>query len=262
MLLKDKVVIISGIGPGLGVELALRAAEQGANLIIGARTPEKLDQAEAQINELGLGTQVLNIPTDVTQAEQCQAMVDAGLEKFGHIDSVINSAFAPGPFGPVDSTDIQGWKDALDVNLFGCLNLCRAAIPSMKARKSGSIVNINTMVTRKPMPAQGAYAASKAALTAATQQMAMELGASGIRVNSAFMGWMWGPSVQYFVKTQSKALGVSEDKVIEGITKNIPLGKIPDDADCAKAAIFLASDYACAITGSCLDVNGGEYLGR
>lgn len=262
MLLNDKVVIISGIGPGLGVELALQAAQQGAHLIIGARTEKKLDKASEQVAALGLGTQVLAVPTDIADAGQCEAMIAKGLEKFGRIDSVINSAYAPGPYGTVESTDLAQWQQALDVNLFGSLNMCRAVIPTMKSQGGGSIVNINTMVTRKPMPAQGAYAASKAALTAATQQMAMELGGHNIRVNAAYMGWMWGPSVQYFVKTQSEATGASKEDVIAGITKNIPLGKIPDDADCAKAAIFLASDYACAVTGACLDVNGGEYLGR
>lgn len=260
MLLKDKVVIVSGIGPGLGIELALRAAEQGAHLVIAARTESKLVQAQERICNLGLNTQVLSVATDITDKQQCEKLVDVALGQFGQIDCLINSAYNPGTFQPVDSADLEGWRQAMDVNLFGTMNMILAVLPPMKSQRSGSIVNINTMVTRKPMPTQAGYAASKAALTSATQHLAAEMGAYNIRVNAAYMGWMWGPPVEYYFKMQSKSTGMSVQDLKAQVEKNIPLGKIPTDADCAKAAIFLASDYACAITGACLDVNGGEYL--
>jgi NAD(P)-dependent dehydrogenase (short-subunit alcohol dehydrogenase family) len=260
MLLKDKVVIVSGIGPGLGIELALEAAKQGARLAICARTQSKLDDAVKQIAALGLGTQVLALATDVTRRDQCRALAQQTQQHFGRIDALINSAYDPGSFDLVENADLDGWKRALDVNLFGTMNLTLEVIPAMKAQRGGAIVMINTMVTRKPMPTQAGYGASKAALASATQHLALELGRYNIRVNSAFMGWMWGPSVEGYFNGLSKQTGQSVDDLRAAVEKNIPLGRIPEDGDCAKAAIFLASDYSCAMTGANLEVNGGEYL--
>ena len=262
MLLQDKVVIVSGIGPGLGIELALRAAEQGAKLAIAARTESKLDAAEDAVKALGLDTPLIKVPTDITQEDQCKNLVDKTLAAYGRIDCLINSAYNPGSFKLVEKADFDAWQAAMDVNLFGTMKLTLATLPHMKEQKSGAIVNINTMVTRKPLATQAGYAASKAALTSATQHLALEVGKYNIRVNSTYMGWMWGAPVEYYFKMQSKATGLPIDELKKDVEKNIALGSIPTDGDCAKAAIFLASDYACAITGACLDVNGGEYLPR
>lgn len=259
MLLKDKVVIVSGIGPGLGKELALEAARQGAKLAIGARTASKLDSTAGEIAALGLGTEVLQVPTDISDRSQCRKLVEQAAEHFGRIDSLINSAYNPGEFQPIESADLDSWRPAFEVNLFGTLQLTQECVGELK-KSRGSIVMINTMVTRKPLATQGGYAASKAALLSATQHLALELGGYGIRVNSAFMGWMWGPPVEGYLQAASQQTGTSIEDMKAAIAKNIALGRIPDDADCAKAAIFLASDYACAMSGACVDVNGGDFL--
>lgn len=261
MLLKDKIVIVSGIGPGLGQELALEAARQGAKgLVIAARTASKLDKSEKDIAALGLGTQVLKVPTDIADKAQCQNLVDQTIKQFGRIDALINSAYNPGDFAPIEDANMDGWRAAMDVNLFGTMTLSLAAVPHMKKQGGGAIVMINTMVTRKPLATQGGYGASKAALTSATQHLALELGPHNIRVNSAYMGWMWGPPVEGYMQGAAKDYGTTVEAMKAEVAKNIPLRRIPDDSDCAKAAIFLASDYACVITGAALDVNGGEFM--
>lgn len=260
MLLKEKVVIVSGIGPGLGIELALLAAKEGAHVSICARTASKLDDAEAAIAELGLDTRVLKVVTDISDRAQCKNLVDKTIEEFDQIDVLINSAFVAGEFKSVESAQLDDWRSTMEVNFFGTMNLTQEVIPHMKQRGGGSIVMVNTMIVRHPMPFQGGYGASKAALNVATAHMAKELGQYGIRINSAFMGWMWGPSTAYYVKHEAKRLGTTAESVRADIAKNIALGDIPEDADCAKAVIFLASDYACAMTGASLDVNGGEYI--
>ncbi|MEM0954676.1 MAG: SDR family oxidoreductase [Pseudomonadota bacterium] len=260
MLLKDKVVVVSGIGPGLGSELALEAAQQGAKLAIAARTPEKLDGSEQAIRDAGLDTPILKQPTDISDASQCQALIDATVKAYGRVDALINSAYNPGAFEPIESANLENWQAAMDVNLFGTIKLTQAAIPVMKSQGDGAIVMINTMVTRKPLPTQGGYGASKAALASATAHLAAELGGYGIRVNSAFMGWMWGPPVEFYMEMMKDQHPDGAAGMKREVEKNIPLGQIPDDADCAKVAIFLASDYACAMTGAQLDVNGGEYM--
>ncbi|MEP5837500.1 MAG: SDR family oxidoreductase [Marinobacter sp.] len=260
MLLKDKVVIVSGIGPGLGGELALEAARQGAKLAIAARTPEKLDGSEAEIRAAGLDAPVIKVPTDISDRSQCDQLVQQTLDAYGRIDALINSAYNPGGFAPIENADLESWRGAFDVNLFGTMNLTQACIPAMKQQGGGAIVMINSMVTRQPLASQGGYAASKAALSSATAHLAVELGQYNIRVNSAYMGWMWGPPVEFYMQMMKDSHPQGADGVKAEVEKGIPLGSIPEDGDCAKVAIFLASDYSCAMTGAQVDVNGGEHI--
>ena len=260
VLLKDKVSIISGIGPGMGRELALLAAQEGAKVVLSARTEANLQEAEQAIADLGLQTETLSKVTDITDAEQCAALVEASLEKFGRIDCLFNNAFHPGSFDSVEFSNFKGWREALEVNLFGSLTMSQKVIPAMKKNGGGSIVMINTLATRKPMATQAGYAASKAALSSATTHLAQEVGQFGIRVNSTYIGWMWGPNVEMYCNMMAQSNGQTVEEARAEIAQNIALGDIPEDADCAKAALLLASDYAAAITGASLDVNGGEYF--
>ena len=260
MLLKDKVVIVSGIGPGLGQELSTLAAAEGAEaVVLAARTAAKLDAAEQEIVELGLGTRVLKVATDISSEEQCRALADATAEAFGRIDVLFNSAYDPGSFEPIESAGMDGWRRAMDVNFFGTMHLTQACVPHMKER-GGAIVMIATMVEHKPLATQGGYGSSKSALRCATKHLALELGKYNIRVNSVHMGWMWGPSVEGYFSWQSQSTGRSQEELIAEVAENIPLGVIPDDGDCAKAALFFGSDYSHVVTGAALDVNGGEYM--
>lgn len=261
MLLKDKVVIVSGIGPGLGQELSTLAAREGAAaVVLAARTAHKLDVAEQEIRDLGLGTATLKIPTDIADPQQCRALADRTAEEFGRIDVLFNSAYDPGSFEPIEQADLDGWRRAMDVNFFGTMQLTQACVGHMKDSGGGSIVMIATMVEHKPLATQGGYGASKSALRSATKHLALELGRYNIRVNSCHMGWMWGPAVEGYFAWQSQETGKSQEELIAEVTRNIPLGVIPDDGDCARAAVFFASDYASVVTGAALDVNGGEYM--
>jgi NAD(P)-dependent dehydrogenase (short-subunit alcohol dehydrogenase family) len=258
MILEDKVVIVSGIGPGLGQELAINAGREGAKVVLAARTQAFLDEVDAEVRKTGAETLV--VATDITQTDQCQNLVDKTVERFGRIDALINSAYSGGTFCTFEDANLDDWRKTMEVNLFGSLGLTQLVVPVMKNQGKGAIVNINTLVERKPLPMQAAYASSKGALTVATRMLAKELGPHGIRVNSVAMGWMWGPPVEGFVKGQAKATGQSVDEVIADITKDIPIGVIPDDADCANAALFFASDLSAVVTGANLNCNGGEFM--
>ena len=261
MLLADKVVIVSGIGPGLGQELATLAAREGAAaVVLAARTAAKLDAAELEIRESGLTTPVLKQVTDITDRAQCQRLAECTLEAFGRIDVLFNSAYNPGSFQAIAEARMSDWQQAMDVNFFGTMHLTQACIPAMKDAGGGAIVMIATMVEHKPLATQGGYGASKSALRSATKHLALELGCFNIRVNSCHMGWMWGPSVEAYFDWQAQASGRPREELIAQVCGNIPLGVIPDDGECAKAAAFLASDYASVVTGAALDVNGGEYM--
>ena len=258
MILKDKVVVVSGIGPGLGQELAYGAAEEGAKVVLAARTESKLKEVEAEIKSQG--AEVISVITDITSLESCQNLVEETVSKFGKVDCLLNSAYRPGNFTEFDQGDMEDWKETMNTNYFGTMQLTLEAVKQMKIQKSGSIVMINSLITKKPLQTQGGYAASKGALTASTKILAKELGPHGIRVNAVYMGWMWGPPVEGYVNETAKAMNIDAETIIKGITKDIPLGIITDDRDCANAALFLASDLAKVITGANLDVNGGEFM--
>lgn len=266
MLLKDKVVIVSGIGPGLGIKLAVEAARAGARgVVCAARTPEKLDAAEAAIRALGdVAGQcaVLKVPTDINDAAQCKRLVEETVRRYSRIDALVNSAYEHGAFEPVAKGDLDGWAKIFNTNVVGTMRLTQAVVAQMKQQDGdgGAIVMINTMATRKPYPGEGAYAASKAAQETASRYLAQEVGRYGIRVNSVFMGWMWGVPVQQGIRMMAKQQGRSEEEVLAAVEANIPLGKMTTDDDCARAALMLVSDYARAVTGACLDANGGEFM--
>jgi NAD(P)-dependent dehydrogenase (short-subunit alcohol dehydrogenase family) len=261
MLLKGKVVIVSGIGPGLGQELSTLAAAEGASaVVLAARTEAKLDVAEQEIQDLGLGTAVLKVPTDISDEGQCKALADRVVQEFGRIDVLFNSAYDPGSFEPIEEASMDGWRRAMDVNFFGTMHLTQACVHYMKDSGGGAIVMIATMVEHKPLATQGGYGSSKSALRCATKHLALELGKYNIRVNSCHMGWMWGPSVEGYFNWQAQTTGKSQEELIAEVTSSIPLGVIPDDGECAKAAMFFGSSYSSVVTGASLDVNGGEYM--
>jgi NAD(P)-dependent dehydrogenase (short-subunit alcohol dehydrogenase family) len=159
-----------------------------------------------------------------------------------------------------EDADLERWQVPVKVNLFGSLNLSQQVIAPMKAQGGGAIVMVGTIAARKPMVNDTAYAASKAALQAAARNLALELGGYRIRVNSAMMGRMWGPNAAAQVERIAADRGVPPAEVKREFAARMALPEIPDDSDCANPVLFLASDYARAITGATLDVNGGEWM--
>ena len=256
MLLKDRRCIVSGIGPGLGKEIALAFAREGADVALGARTESYLEEVHGEIE--ALGRRAVHSRTDITDEAQCDALVQATVDAFGGVDVLVNNAFAPDVFQLFEDVDLAAWRHIMDVNLFGSLQLTKSVIPHMKAQGSGSIVFVNSMIMRKVLPLQGGYATSKGALMTAAQVLAKELGPHKIRVNSIVPGWMWGPGVEMYIEMLASGSGRTPQDHYDEIAAEIPLGEIPPDDECANAAVFFASDLSSVITGQALDVNGGE----
>ena len=213
-----------------------------------------------QIEISASGSEVIAVPCDITNPDDCEHLVQSTIDEYGKIDGLINSAYRAGDFKEICNSDFSDWQETMNTNFFGTMNLTIAAVKRMENHANGAIVMINSLITKKPLSTQGGYAASKGALSTATKILAKELGPKGIRVNSVFMGWMWGPPVEMYVNYTAQTMGVTPEAVIADVVKDIPLGLIPDDSDCANAALFLISDLAKVITGSSLDVNGGEFM--
>jgi NAD(P)-dependent dehydrogenase (short-subunit alcohol dehydrogenase family) len=259
-LLPGKVVIVSGIGPGYGRELALGFAREGADLVLGARTASYLEEVASEVEELG--QRAVFVPTDITDAAACDALAGAAVHEFGRIDVLVNNAARPDRRQPFDEVDLDSWRRVVETNLFGSLNLTHSVIPTMKKQGAGAIVFVNSMIIRQVLPDQGGYALSKAALLTAAQALAKELGPAGIRVNTVVPGWMWGASVEAHLEKIAPQTGKSVEQWREEIVSNIPLGFIPSSADCVGPAVFFASELSSAITGQSIDVNGGEVFAK
>src|SRR5579883_1101108 len=259
MLLRDKVIIITGVGPGMGRKLALIAAEEGARVAICSRTKDFIDGVVGEIKSEG--GQAIAVPTDVGDSAQCERLAAATLEAFGTIDGLVNSAYAHGPMtATFENSDLGEWQANMNITCFGALRMVKAVLPAMKAQRCGAVVNVLSMASVKPMPGEEDYATAKGALNTATRQLANELGKYNIRVNGARMGWLWGASVQGYVKADAAARGIPEQQIIDFISNRIAPRVIPPDEECAKSVLFFVSDYAKMVTGATLDINGGEYM--
>jgi NAD(P)-dependent dehydrogenase (short-subunit alcohol dehydrogenase family) len=258
-LLTGKTVVVSGVGAGLGHQVAAAVVRDGGNAVLGARTEANLAKSAAGIDPDGAHTAYR--ATDITDEGQCEALAGLARERFGRIDAVVHVAARDSHFGGVEDADFASWQSVIDVNLLGTLRMTRACLPSLKER-GGSVVFIGTQsaVAAPTQVKQAAYAASKGALTSAMYSLARELGPFRIRVNTVLPGWMWGPPVQAYVRFTAQTEGVPEDVVLARLTERMALPELATDADVADAAVFLASDRARAVTGQSLLVNAGELM--
>jgi NAD(P)-dependent dehydrogenase (short-subunit alcohol dehydrogenase family) len=258
MLLKDRIGIVSGIGPGMGRDISLAFAREGAHVALAARRQAMLDEVAAEVR--ALGREALCVPTDIARADQCQRLAEAARRTFGRIDVLVNNAFLGGVEEPIERADMDYWRRVYEVNVIGSLQLSRAVVPYMKEQGGGSIVMINSMSMRVIEPRFGAYAASKGALMTAAQTLAKELGAYRIRVNSVVPGYIWGNSLEGYFKTLAQQQGTTPEAVYQQIASRTALNHIPTSEEIAGAVVFFASDLSRVITGQALDVNAGHFF--
>ncbi|MFB6932761.1 SDR family oxidoreductase [Streptomyces chartreusis] len=258
-LLTGKTVVVSGVGAGLGHQVAAAVVRDGGNAVLGARTEANLAKSAAEIDPDGAHTAYR--ATDITDEGQCEALAALARKRFGGIAGVVHVAAWDSYFGGLQDADFATWQSVIDVNLLGSLRMTRACLPALK-ECGGSVVFIGTQssVAAPSQVRQAAYAASKGALTSAMYSLARELGPHRIRVNTVLPGWMWGPPVQAYVQFTAHTEEVPEEDVLKRLTERMALPDLATDGDVANAAVFLASDLARAITGQSLLVNAGELM--
>lgn len=259
MLIEGKTVVVSGVGAGLGHQVAAAVVRDGGNAVLGARTESNLAKCAAEIDPDGGHTAWRT--ADITDEQSCERLAALAVERFGSLDAVVHVAAYDTHFGGLQNADFAAWQQVLDVNLLGTLRMTRACLPALKER-GGSVVIIGTQsaIASPSEVEQAAYAASKGALTSAMYSLARELGPHRIRVNTVLPGWMWGPPVQGFVSYAAQAEGVPEARVRERLDARMALPRMATDGDVADAVVFFASDRARAITGQQLLVNAGELM--
>ena len=255
-MLENKVVVISGVGPALGTTLARRCAEAGADLVLAARTAERLTEVADQVS--ALGRRALAVSTDITDDEQVANLVTRSLEEYGKVDVLINNAFRVPSMKPLADTTFAHIRDAIELTVLGALRISQGFTPAL-AESKGSVVNVNSMVIRHSQPKYGAYKMAKAALLAMSHSLSTELGAQGIRVNTVAPGYIWGGTLQSYFTHQAGKFGTTVEEIYNAAAAGSDLQRLPTEDEVASAILFLASDLASGITGATLDVNCGEY---
>jgi len=245
--LEGKVAIVTGSGQGIGKGIALQLAKEGARVVVSDIAQENIDKTADEIKSLGL--EAIGIKADISNAEEVNQLVKTTVEKFGRIDILVNNAGIY-PFKLLTEMKEEDWDKVLNVNLKGVFNCTKAVLPEMIKQKNGNIINIASIA--------GAvvgylnlshYSASKAGILGFTRSAALELAQHGIRVNAIAPGAIETPG--------TKVLG---NEALKQFAQMIPLKRMGQPEDVAKAVVFLASDDSNYITGQLIVVDGGYTL--
>jgi NAD(P)-dependent dehydrogenase (short-subunit alcohol dehydrogenase family) len=258
VLLEGRVAIVSGVGPGMGRDISLTLAGEGADVVLAARRLSSLEPVAAEVE--ALGRRAVCVVTDVTSPAACEALADTAAAALGRVDILVNNAFAQEDWRHFDGFDPSRWRRPFDVNVHGTLRLTQAVVPHLRDVGGGSIVMITTLSTRVMNPVLGGYSSSKAGLDVASKALAAELGAHRIRVNCVAPGHIWGTALQGYFAWLAEERSVTPSDIYNEIAGLNPLHHIPTSEEISRAVLFFASDLSRVITGQTLDVNCGRYL--
>jgi len=241
--LDGKVAIVTGASSGLGVAFARALAEAGADVALGARRVERLEETARLVRDAG--RRATTVATDVADPDQCQALVDACVEELGRVDVLVNNA-GIGTAVPATRETPEQFRGVIDVNLNGCYWMAQACGRVMEP--GSSVINISSVlgITTAGLP-QAAYAASKAGLIGMTRDLAQQwTGRKGIRVNAIAPGFFTSEMTDQY-----------PPGYLESQQERIPAGRTGDPAELAATAVYLASPAAGYVTGQTLAVDGG-----
>ena len=246
-LLENKVVIITGASRGIGKSIAEECVRHGAKVAFTyISSDEKARALELELSSLGGVAK--GFKSDASKFDQAQELVDKVVEEFGTVDVLVNNAGITRDTLLMRMTEEQ-WDEVISTNLKSAFNLTKAVLRPMLKAKSGSIINMSSVVGERGNAGQANYAASKAGLIGFTKSVALELGSRNIRCNAIAPG---------FIETEmTEAI---DPKAVEEWRSSIPMKRGGTPNDIAQATLFLACDMSTYITGQTLHVNGGMYM--
>lgn len=249
-LLHNKVCIITGAGSGVGLGATRIFAREGAQLILAGRTLDTIESARSEVT--AMGAQAIAVVADVSRFEDCERMVQVGVEAFGRVDCALNNAAHPGVQAMTLDYPEDEWDQVIATNLKGVWNCMRTQIRQMMANGGGSIVNVSSAATEPMQPLMSAYVASKYAVNGLTKTAAFEYGPHGIRINALILGTIDTPMLQRAI--------AQHPPVRDSVIGQHPLGRIGTIEDCGEAAAWALSDRNGFMTGTKIVVDGGYSL--
>jgi NAD(P)-dependent dehydrogenase (short-subunit alcohol dehydrogenase family) len=254
--LTGRVALITGASGGIGRVLARRYARRGARVALVARRSDELSVTAAAIEEEGGESLVL--VGDIRDESQCGDVIASTVSRWGRLDVLVNNAAVPGVDQPVAEATVENWNDVLATNLVAPMVLSREALrQAMIPAESGNIQFLSSAAARAVQPLKAHYAAAKLALTALGQTLALEVGKTGIRVNTLVVGSVAGELFDNYVGRRARAEGVDPAEVRRRLVGLNKLGRLVQPDEVAELSIWLASDGSSAITGQDINVTGG-----
>ena len=256
-MLKGKTALVTGSTSGIGLGIAESFAAAGANVVLNDFGPaQEIEALRAKLANQH-GVKVLYDAADMSQQAAIEAMMQRALQEFGSIDILVNNAGIQ-HVAPVDEFPVDKWNAILAINLTAAFHTVRLAVPAMKARGFGRIVNIASAHALVASPYKSAYVAAKHGIAGFTKAVALEVAEAGITVNAVCPGYVLTPLVQKQIPDTARARGISEDAVVRDVLLAAqPTKQFVKVSEVAALALFLCSDAAASITGTVMPVDGG-----
>jgi NAD(P)-dependent dehydrogenase (short-subunit alcohol dehydrogenase family) len=255
--LRGRVALITGPAKGMGAAVSKAFAAEGCLVALAGRDTAAIEPVAQDIRSGG--GKAIVIACDVTDAAQCEAAVAAAIAAYGRLDILVNVAGGSGPIGKtgIETTPAE-FRDIVDLNMTGCFNTMRAALPGMIAQRYGKIVNVGGTFGMRGRAGRLGYSASKWGLRGITKGFALEAGPHNINVNYVAPGMVDGPRFRDKIcADMAKRLGITVAEAAERHAADYALKRVSTDDDVANACLFLASDVSRQITGVDLPVDGG-----
>jgi NAD(P)-dependent dehydrogenase (short-subunit alcohol dehydrogenase family) len=259
-LLQDKVIVLSGVGPGLGRAFGEEAAKLGADLVLVSRTEKRLQKMADVVRSHG--RRALVVPTDINDEEARQRLVEASLAEFGKVDCLINNAFAIPPMDPITTIKLDALRAAQETNVFAPLRLSALfadALAETAEKPGGSIIMVNSCVVYQSQTEYAGYKLSKGTLKHLASSLATELGPRGIRVNSIAPSYIYEDVNKAYFDWLASEAGTTHEEIYRQKAEPTDLKRLATPDEVARAALFYASDLASCVTGTMLNVDCGEF---
>jgi NAD(P)-dependent dehydrogenase (short-subunit alcohol dehydrogenase family) len=255
VLLEGQVAAVTGAGTGIGREISLRLAAEGADVVLTGRSTEAMAEVAGLVR--AAGRRALPLAMDLRDPDSITAAAEAAEAEFGRVDVLVNNSGVGGPSAPLVDMPIDEWEDTFRVNVTGTMLACKAFLPGMLARRSGSVVVIGSVTGKRPLVNRTPYAASKTALIGLVRTLAWEVGSSGVRVNLISPGGVEGARIDWVLEQQAVSRGITVAQARAEFAGGAALQRLTSPQDVADAVAFLASPRAAAITGEDLNVSAG-----
>ncbi|SCZ10149.1 3-hydroxybutyrate dehydrogenase [Microvirga guangxiensis] len=257
MTLKSKNAVITGSTSGIGLAIARALAKEGANVVInGLGDAAEIEKTRAAI-ESEFGVKAIYSPANMLKGDEIADMIHEAEKSLGSVDILVNNAGIQF-VSPVEEFPVEKWDQIIAINLSSAFHAIRTAVPGMKARKWGRIINTASAHSLVASPFKSAYVAAKHGIAGLTKTVALEVATHGVTVNCISPGYVWTPLVENQIPDTMKARGLSKEQVINDVLLEAqPTKQFVTVDQVAALAVFLCSDAASQMTGTNLSMDGG-----